>query len=38
MLGTVGGGSLALRCGETAIDLTLDELRAAHGALAPLFP
>ncbi len=37
ILGTVGGESLVLTSSELLIDVTLDELRAAHGALAPLF-
>jgi phosphoribosylformylglycinamidine synthase II len=38
VLGTVGGDALAVTCGGEQIEVTLDELRTAHGALAPLFP
>ena len=38
VLGEVGGDALRVTCGGEPIALSLDELRAAHGALAPLFP
>ncbi len=38
MLGTVGGERIELVAGGTRVEVTLDELRTAHGALAPLFP
>jgi phosphoribosylformylglycinamidine synthase len=38
MLGTVGGDALAVTSGDVRIELSLDELREAHAALAPLFP
>ena len=38
MFGTVGGDSLAFTGGGVSVDAPLDELRDAHGALAPLFP
>ncbi|MDQ3723163.1 MAG: AIR synthase-related protein, partial [Actinomycetota bacterium] len=37
MLGTVGGEALCVVSGELRIEAALDELRRAHGALAPLF-
>jgi phosphoribosylformylglycinamidine synthase len=37
VLGTAGGATLDLRAGELRVCLTLDELRAAHASLAPLF-
>jgi len=36
-LGTVGGDALRVTAGDVSIEATLDELRTAHGALAPLF-
>ena len=39
LLGEVGGDALTVTCGGgVRVDVTLDELRAAHSALAPLFP
>jgi phosphoribosylformylglycinamidine synthase len=38
LLGTVGGDALAITCGGEQVEVTLDELRTAHSALAPLFP
>jgi len=38
ILGTVGGEALEITAGDTTIAASLDELRTAHGALAPLFP
>ena len=38
LLGSVGGDALSVTCAHARIDLALDELRTAHGALAPLFP
>jgi phosphoribosylformylglycinamidine synthase II len=38
LYGTVGGDALDLTSGDERIVATLDELRAAHAALAPLFP
>ncbi len=38
MLGAVGGGALRVGGAGPAFEVTLDELRAAYGALAPLFP
>ncbi len=38
LLGTVGADTLRVTCGEERIELSLAELRAAQGALAPLFP
>jgi len=38
VVGRVGGEALELRCGDRAHRWTLDELRAANNALAPLFP
>ncbi|MDP2710982.1 MAG: phosphoribosylformylglycinamidine synthase subunit PurL [Solirubrobacteraceae bacterium] len=37
ILGVVEGDALSVVSGEAPIAATLDELRAAHGALAPLF-
>ena len=37
IFGTVGGDSLSVVSGDARIEATLDELRAAHAALAPLF-
>ncbi len=37
LLGTVGGEALEIMAGDTRVAATLDELRTAHGALAPLF-
>ncbi len=38
VLGTVGGDALDVSAGDARIVATLDELREAHAALAPLFP
>ena len=38
ILGAVGGDALDVTSGETRIAATLDDLRASHAALAPLFP
>jgi phosphoribosylformylglycinamidine synthase len=38
MLGSVGGDALRVTWGESSLELTLDELRSANSALAPLFP
>jgi phosphoribosylformylglycinamidine synthase subunit PurL len=38
VLGTVGGEGLEIVAGDIGRAVTLDELRTAHGALAPLFP
>lgn len=38
MLGTVGGDALSVSAGAATFVVTLAELRAAHGSLAPLFP
>ncbi|MFP5362143.1 MAG: phosphoribosylformylglycinamidine synthase subunit PurL [Thermoleophilia bacterium] len=39
LLGTVGGDALDVTCGDALrLRVTLGELRAAHAALAPLFP
>jgi phosphoribosylformylglycinamidine synthase II len=38
IVGTVGGDALGVTSGDVRIEATLDELRAAHSALAPLFP
>ena len=38
ILGTVGGDALAVTCGGEQIEVSLDELRTTHSALAPLFP
>jgi hypothetical protein len=38
VLGTVGGDALDVGADEFRLRLTLDELRAAHASLAPLFP
>jgi hypothetical protein len=38
LLGTVGGDALDVTCAGGRITASLDELRAAHAALAPLFP
>ena len=38
VLGTVGGDALSVDTGAASFVVTLEELRAAHGALAPLFP
>jgi phosphoribosylformylglycinamidine synthase subunit PurL len=37
ILGSVGGDSLCVVSGDIRIDVTLDEMRTANGALAPLF-
>jgi len=37
ILGTVGGEALEIAAGDTTIAASLDELRTAHAALAPLF-
>ncbi|HEV2787684.1 MAG TPA: phosphoribosylformylglycinamidine synthase subunit PurL, partial [Solirubrobacteraceae bacterium] len=37
LIGTTGGDALEVVCGGLRIEVALDELRAAHGALAPLF-
>ncbi len=36
-LGTVGGDVLEVTIADTPFGLTLDELHAAHGRLAPAF-
>ncbi len=38
VLGTTGGGHLDVTCGQATLSAALAELRAAHAALAPLFP
>ena len=38
VLGAVGGDALEIAAGDVRLAPTLDELRTAHGALAPLFP
>jgi phosphoribosylformylglycinamidine synthase len=38
VLGTAGGDTLDVVAGETRVTATLADLRAAHAALAPLFP
>jgi phosphoribosylformylglycinamidine synthase II len=38
VFGTVGGETLDVTSGDVRIEATLDDLRAAHAALAPLFP
>jgi phosphoribosylformylglycinamidine synthase II len=38
VMGTVGGDKLDVAAGDARIVATLDELREAHAALAPLFP
>ncbi len=38
VFGTVGGDALVVTSGDVLISASLDELRAAHAALAPLFP
>jgi phosphoribosylformylglycinamidine synthase len=38
VIGTVGGGALEVTVGQTSIIATLDEMRTANSALAPLFP
>ncbi len=38
VLGTVGGDGLDVTSGDTRVTVTLDALRSAHAALAPLFP
>ena len=38
IFGTVGGDALDVTSGDERISVSLDELRAAHQALAPLFP
>jgi phosphoribosylformylglycinamidine synthase len=38
VMGTVGGETLDIAAGDARILATLDELREAHAALAPLFP
>jgi phosphoribosylformylglycinamidine synthase II len=37
VFGTVGGDALDVACGDVRIVASLDELRSAHAALAPLF-
>jgi hypothetical protein len=37
LLGTVGGEALQIVGGGALLAVTLDELRTAHSALAPLF-
>ncbi|MEV4421399.1 phosphoribosylformylglycinamidine synthase subunit PurL [Patulibacter sp. NPDC049589] len=37
VIGTVGGGTLGVRCGEQALELPLADLDAAHAALGRLF-
>jgi phosphoribosylformylglycinamidine synthase len=37
VIGTVGGSTLAVRCGEQALDLPLADLSTAHAALGRLF-
>jgi phosphoribosylformylglycinamidine synthase subunit PurL len=38
IIGSVGGKTLSVRSGDDHVAATLEELRAAHGALAVLFP
>ena len=38
LFGTVGGDALDVTSGDERITVSIDELRAAHRALAPLFP
>ena len=38
VVGTVGGEMLDVTAGEARVSASLAELRAAHAALAPLFP
>lgn len=38
VLGTVGGDALSVDTGTASFVATLEELRAAHGSLSPLFP
>ncbi|MDQ3675242.1 MAG: phosphoribosylformylglycinamidine synthase subunit PurL [Actinomycetota bacterium] len=38
IFGTVGGDTLEVASGDLRVTATLDELRTAHAALAPLFP
>jgi phosphoribosylformylglycinamidine synthase len=38
VFGTVGGDALDVTSGDVRVSATLDELRSAHAALAPLFP
>jgi phosphoribosylformylglycinamidine synthase len=38
VFGTVGGDALSIAIAGETVTATLDELRAAHAALAPLFP
>ncbi|HTN24160.1 MAG TPA: phosphoribosylformylglycinamidine synthase subunit PurL [Solirubrobacteraceae bacterium] len=38
VVGTVGGDALDVTSGAVLISASIDELRAAHAALAPLFP
>ena len=38
VFGTVGGDALDVKSGDVRITATLEELRAAHGALGALFP
>ena len=38
VIGTVDGDTLEIVAGDTRVEVTLEELRTAHGALAPLFP
>jgi phosphoribosylformylglycinamidine synthase len=38
VFGTVGGDALDMVCGDVRVTASIDELREAHAALAPLFP
>jgi phosphoribosylformylglycinamidine synthase len=38
VFGTVGGSALEVGLGDERVEVGLDALRGAHGALAPLFP
>jgi phosphoribosylformylglycinamidine synthase len=38
IFGTVGGDALSVTSGDTHIEASLEDLRAAHAALTPLFP
>jgi phosphoribosylformylglycinamidine synthase len=38
IFGTVGGDALQISLGSGELNVSLEELRTAHGALAPLFP
>ena len=38
VIGAVGGRALQITAGEETLELELEAMREAHGALAPLFP